>query len=232
MEADVAAKVEVSSGSRSGEMNAAQRDAATHAIAEGKVAEHVRPLLIIAGAGSGKTMTLAHRVAELVLAGADPQRILMLTFTRRAAAEMARRAERIVGRALADARKRRDATPGATPAAARVVWAGTFHSIANRLLRLHAPSVGLDPSFTVLDRSDSADLMDVVRSALAFDRKNSRFPKKATCLAIYSHVVNTQKPLEATLKDGVSVVRGVGGRAQTALRRVRRGQAEAQRPGL
>jgi DNA helicase-2/ATP-dependent DNA helicase PcrA len=171
--------------SRSGELNRAQREAATYGIAAGHGG--AGPLLIIAGAGSGKTTTLAHRVAELVLAGADAQRVLMLTFTRRAAADMARRAERIVTRA--------------SRGSARIAWAGTFHSVANRLLRLHARAVGLDPSFTVLDRSDSADLMDVVRSALAFDRKNVRFPKKSTCLAIYSHAVNTQSELEATLRE-------------------------------
>ena len=175
-----------------GALNPAQREGATHGLGNGKAHAAAGALLIIAGAGSGKTMTLAHRVAELVLAGADPERILLLTFTRRAAAEMARRAERIVARVLADAPARRSA---------RLSWAGTFHSVANRLLRLHAMAIGLDPSFTVLDRSDSADLMDVVRSSLGFDRKNARFPKKATCLAIYSHVVNTQEPLDTTIRE-------------------------------
>lgn len=141
------------------------------------------PLLIIAGAGTGKTQTLAQRVAHLISSGADPTRILLLTFTRRAAAIMIRRAERY------------------TPHAGRVAWAGTFHSIANRLLRLHAQSVGLDPSFTVLDRSDSADLLNVVRHDLGYAKLPSRFPRKDTCLAIYSHVVNTRGAIEATLKQ-------------------------------
>ncbi|HWC75521.1 MAG TPA: ATP-dependent helicase [Gemmatimonadales bacterium] len=134
------------------------------------------PLLIIAGAGTGKTNTLAHRVAHLIKEGADPSRVLLLTFTRRAAEVMIRRARQ------------------------RIPWAGTFHSVANRLLRLHAHAVGLDPSFTVLDRSDSADLLNVVRSELGFGKQAARFPRKDTCLAIYSHVVNTRGSLETTLK--------------------------------
>ena len=139
------------------------------------------PLLIIAGAGTGKTNTLAHRVAHLIKEGADPSRILLLTFTRRAAEIMTRRAERIVGKK------------------ARVGWAGTFHSVANRLLRPHASAVGLEPSFTVLDRSDSADLLNVVRQELGFAKLPARFPKKDTCLAIYSRVVNTRGTIETTL---------------------------------
>jgi DNA helicase-2/ATP-dependent DNA helicase PcrA len=156
------------------DLNPAQRAAAT---------APPSPLLIIAGAGTGKTNTLAHRVAHLIKEGADPGRILLLTFTRRAAEIMTRRAERIVGKK------------------ARVSWSGTFHSIANRLLRLHSNAVSLDPSFTVLDRSDSADLLNVVRSDLGFAKVAARFPKKDTCLAIYSHVVNTGGALETTLKQ-------------------------------
>src|SRR6267142_535147 len=140
------------------------------------------PLLIIAGAGTGKTNTLAHRVAHLIKEGADPGQILLLTFTRRAAEIMTRRAERIVGKK------------------ARVSWSGTFHSVANRLLRLHANAVSLDPSFTVLDRSDSADLLNVVRNDLGFAKLPARFPKKDTCLAIYSHAVNAREPVEQTLQ--------------------------------
>ncbi|HXQ31002.1 MAG TPA: ATP-dependent helicase [Steroidobacteraceae bacterium] len=153
------------------------------------------PLLVIAGAGTGKTNTLAHRVAHLVLQGVDPARILLLTFTRRAAEEMTRRAERIVAQALATARGT------ARGPAVRLPWAGTFHSVGNRLLRLHARSVGLDPSFTVLDRGDSADLIDVVRHELGLSARDKRFPRKDTCLAIYSHRVNTQRPLKATLEE-------------------------------
>jgi DNA helicase-2/ATP-dependent DNA helicase PcrA len=176
-------------------LNDAQRAAAAFGAARaGRFA--AGPLLVIAGAGTGKTNTLAHRVAHLVLHGVDPTRILLLTFTRRAAEEMTRRAERIVAAALATARG------GARGSAAvRLPWAGTFHSIGNRLLRLHAWAVGLDPSFTVLDRGDSADLIDVVRHELGLSARDKRFPRKDTCLAIYSHRVNTQRSLKATLEE-------------------------------
>ncbi len=165
------------------ELNPAQRSAVEHGSESG--ARPGPPLLIIAGAGSGKTKTLAHRVAHLIVNGADPERILLLTFTRRAAQEMTRRAQRICAQAAARA--------------ARLPWAGTFHSIANRLLRLHAEAVGLMPSFTVLDRSDSEDVLDLWRDELGLSRKSTRFPKKATCLAIYSHAVNAQRSVEETL---------------------------------
>jgi len=149
------------------------------------------PLLIIAGAGSGKTNTLAHRVAHLVLGGADPRRILLLTFSRRAAAEMGRRVERIVDQALG-------LQSGAGRAALQ--WSGTFHAIGARLLREYAETLGLSPAFTIADRGDSADLMHVVRHDLGLSETASRFPRKETCLAIYSRVVNTQLPLELVLK--------------------------------
>jgi DNA helicase II / ATP-dependent DNA helicase PcrA len=154
------------------------------------------PLLIIAGAGSGKTATLAHRVAELIGRGADPRRILLLTFTRRAAAEMLRRAQLILG-------QKREGLPK-TANVGTLTWAGTFHAIANRLLRLHASSLSLDPSFTVLDREDSADLLDLLRHQLGFAKTEKRFPRKGTCLAIYSRVVNAQEPLAACLKQSFS----------------------------
>jgi DNA helicase-2/ATP-dependent DNA helicase PcrA len=166
-------------------LNRAQREAATYGQSEGRAVQ-AGPLLVIAGAGTGKTSTLAHRVAHLVIQGVDPARILLLTFSRRAAQEMTRRAERIVS----------DATGSA---ASRLPWAGTFHSIGNRLLRLHAASVGLDPAFSVMDRGDSADLMDVVRHELGLAGRDRRFPRKDTCLAIYSHRVNTQGSLTETL---------------------------------
>jgi len=150
--------------------------------------------LIAAGAGTGKTKTLAHRVARLILGGADPRRLLLLTFTRRAALEMTRRAQQIL---VASQRGR--AAAGAE--AALLPWSDTFHSIGNRLLRRHAATLSLDPVFTVLDRADSADLMDLVRSDLGLARTRSRFPKKGTCLAIYSYSVNAGCPLEETLAD-------------------------------
>ncbi len=148
------------------------------------------PLLIIAGAGSGKTSTLAHRVAAIIAKGADPRRVLLLTFTRRAATEMIRRAQLIIGK-----------RPQTASGAASITWAGTFHSVANRLLRLHASSIGLDPAFTVLDREDSADLLDLLRHELGLAKTEKRFPRKATCLAIYSRTVNAQEPLGACLKQ-------------------------------
>ena len=165
-------------------LNPAQRRAAEFGT-ERMPAELPRPLLIIAGAGTGKTRTLCHRVAQLMVSGADPRRLLLLTFTRRAAAEMTRRAVRIAG-----------ATGKGT---GHLDWSGTFHAVGNRLLRLHAAAIGLDPSFTVLDRGDSADLIDVVRHELGFSKQATRFPQKGTCLAIYSHAVNAGAPVKATL---------------------------------
>ncbi len=175
-----------------GMLNAAQRQAAEYGEISGEQPFRAGPLLVIAGAGTGKTMTLAHRVAHLLISGVAPERILLLTFTRRAATEMVRRVETIV----------RNATEGmsTTPLpAGGLPWAGTFHSIANRLLRRFAHNLGLDPGFSVLDRGDSADIMDVVRHELKLTKTARRFPKKDTCLAIYSRCVNTQQSLEDTL---------------------------------
>jgi DNA helicase-2/ATP-dependent DNA helicase PcrA len=174
------------------DLNESQRTAAQHGIGDSRPPA---PLLILAGAGTGKTKTLAYRVAYLVLNGTNPQRILLLTFTRRAAAEMTRRAARILGQSCSRPQKIGE------PAGIRdIVWSGTFHAIANRLLRLHAHPLGLDPSFTVLDRSDAADLMNLVRNDLGLSEKAMRFPKKETCLAIYSHTVNTCHELAVTLR--------------------------------
>ena len=150
------------------------------------------PLLVIAGAGTGKTMTLAHRVAHLIVQGVSPERILLLTFTRRAAQEMTRRVDAIVRRALDG----KDALP-----AGILPWSGTFHSVANRLLRRFAPNLELDPGFSVLDRGDAADLIDVTRHDLGLSKQSRRFPKKDTCLAIYSRCVNTQRPLNEVLNE-------------------------------
>src|SRR5207247_8853747 len=126
-------------------LNPDQRRAAEHGIGAGA---DPRPLLGIAGAGSGKTSTLAHRVAHIVVNGGDPRRILLMTFSRRAAAEMTRRAERIVASAL-----------GSSAAAAALAWSGTFHSIGARLLREYAGEIGLSPSFTIHDPCEPAALM-------------------------------------------------------------------------
>ncbi|RJT34292.1 ATP-dependent helicase [Mesorhizobium waimense] len=166
-------------------LNDQQRQAVEHG--DGMVAA---PLLVIAGAGSGKTNTLAHRVAHLIVKGADPRRILLMTFSRRAAAEMAKRVERIAGEVLGrDAAIITDA----------LTWAGTFHGIGARLLRDYALEIGLDPAFTIHDREDSADLMNLARHELGFSKTESRFPTKGTCLAIYSRAVNAQAPLGEVL---------------------------------
>ena len=154
------------------------------------------PLLVIAGAGTGKTNTLAHRVAYLAMNGVDPGRILMLTFSRRAAWEMRRRARDIVKQAM------NEPLGGLNEVVAqRLSWTGTFHSMANRLLRHYARHLKLDPQFTVIDRGDSADLMDAVRQELGLAAKEQRFPRRDTCLAIYSHRVNTRKSLKESLDE-------------------------------
>jgi DNA helicase-2/ATP-dependent DNA helicase PcrA len=174
-------------------LNPAQRQAAEYGQkARGEVFQ-AGPLLVIAGAGTGKTMTLAHRVAHLIIQGVSPERILLLTFTRRAAQEMNRRVDAIARQSLSNS---------ANPVAVGVLpWSGTFHSVANRLLRRFAANLGLDPGFSVLDRGDAADMIDVTRHQLALTKKSRRFPKKDTCLAIYSRCVNTQKAL-ADVLDG------------------------------
>jgi DNA helicase II / ATP-dependent DNA helicase PcrA len=168
-------------------LNAEQRCAVEHGVT-GHGANVARPLLVVAGAGSGKTNTLAHRVAHLIVNGADAGRIILLTFSRRAAAEMERRAERIIKGAM-----------GANAAHIRIGWSGTFHAVGARLLRTYARATGLDPSFTIHDREDSADLMNLVRHEQGLSEKDKRFPLKATCLAIYSRAVNAAEPLENVL---------------------------------
>jgi DNA helicase-2/ATP-dependent DNA helicase PcrA len=176
-------------------LNPEQRAAATYGEPAGGRGLAAGPLLVVAGAGTGKTATLAHRVAYLLLNGVAPDRLLLLTFTRRAAVEMTRRAQRVVAEATAAAR-------GSASAALRLPWSGTFHAVGSRLLREYAPRLGLDPGFSVLDRGDAADLMDVVRNRLGLARTGERFPRKDTCLGIYSHRVNTQRPLRDTLETG------------------------------
>ncbi len=175
-----------------GMLNPAQRQAAEYGEKPVGQPFQTGPLLVIAGAGTGKTMTLAHRVAHLILQGVAPERILLLTFTRRAAQEMTRRVEAIVRQSLSGS------TALSVPSGV-LPWSGTFHSIANRLLRRYARNLGLDPGFSVLDRGDSADVIDVVRHELDLTRKSRRFPKKDTCLSIYSRCVNTQKPIADVL---------------------------------
>ena len=178
-------------------LNAPQRKAVTHGEPLPDKGYRAGPLLIVAGAGTGKTDTLAHRVAHLVINGVDPARILMLTFTRRAALEMRRRAHDITRKALDDA-----LGGGISQSISqRLSWAGTFHSIGNRLLRHYAAHVQLDPHFSVIDRSDAADLMDSLRQELGLAGKEQRFPRKETCLQIYSNRVNTRAPLKDVLEQ-------------------------------
>ena len=162
------------------ELNAEQLAAAQHG--DG-------PLLIVAGAGTGKTATLVHRVAYLVERGSDPRRILLLTFTRRAAAEMLRRASALLAA--------RGHGPGGVSGR---VWGGTFHAISARLLRVHARDLGMEPDFTIVDRGDAEDLLHVARTRLGLGRGGSRFPQKSTCLDVYSRCVNAQLPLGEVLR--------------------------------
>ena len=170
-------------------LNPEQRRAVEHGVKDSKCVS-AAPLLVIAGAGSGKTNTLAHRVVHLIVNGADPHRILLMTFSRRAATEMARRVERICRQVI-----------GANAMSDALSWAGTFHGIGTRLLREYAGQIGLDPNFTIHDREDAADLMNLVRHQLGLSKTESRFPTKGTCLAIYSRAVNAEQPLNKVLCD-------------------------------
>ncbi len=184
-------------------LNPAQREAVEH---DGG------PLLVVAGAGSGKTWTLACRVASLVDRGVRPERILLLTFTRRAAREMLRRAERLTGERGVGR-----------------VWGGTFHAMGNRLLRLHGRALGLSPDFTVLDRSDTADLMDLIRGEMGLGQGERRFPRKETLADVYSRTVNAQEKLRDVLERDypwcVEEVEGIRAIVQTYTERKRAGNA-------
>jgi len=158
-------------------LNPDQRAAATHSGS---------PLLILAGAGTGKTTTLCARVAWLLGEGVPAERILLLTFTRRAAREMVERARALAERAV----------PRCGP-----VVGGTFHSVAHRMVRLHASSLGLDPGFGVLDAADAADLLDFVRQEQGHAASRRRFPRAQTMLDIYSRSVNAQTPLTEVLAE-------------------------------
>ena len=143
------------------------------------------PLLILAGAGTGKTTTLCARVAWLVAAGAPPERILLLTFTRRAAREMLQRSRTMVS----------------IPAGGRGVLGGTFHSVAHHLVRQHAAALGLSSGFGLLDASDAADVLDLLREEHGHAQSRTRFPKKGTLLEIYSRTVNSQRRLSELVAE-------------------------------
>ncbi len=139
------------------------------------------PHLIIAGAGTGKTRTIVYRVAYLVELGVPPESILLLTFTRRAAQEMLRRASMLL-----DARCEK-------------VSGGTFHSFANLVLRQYAPLVGFDSSFTILDQGDAEDVVNLLRTQMKFDTREKRFPRKQTLYDIFSKAVNTVRSVKEVL---------------------------------
>ena len=166
-------------------LNPEQLKAVRYGIRPGN-AKAVGPLLIIAGAGTGKTTTIACRAAHLVVNGIEPHRILALAFTRRAARDLERRVRDFTAKALNGGKL-------------DLHWSGTFHSIGARLLRKYAHVVGLIPSFTILDQSDSEDLINLLRQELGLAKLQKRFPEKATCLAIYSHVINSRAPLDRVL---------------------------------
>jgi DNA helicase-2/ATP-dependent DNA helicase PcrA len=166
-------------------LNRQQRRAVMHGLKNGPTND-ICPLLVIAGAGSGKTKTLAHRVAHMVVKGMDPRRILLLTFSRRAAEEMTHRVKQITEAALGG---RQIDLP----------WSGTFHAVGAKLIREYADDIGFIRSFTVLDRPDAADLMNLVRQDLGLSAQQSPFPAKDTCLAIHSFAVNSGLPLRDVL---------------------------------
>ncbi len=158
------------------ELNDEQRAAATHPGG---------PLLILAGAGTGKTTTLCARVAWLIGEGIAPERVMLLTFTRRAAREMLQRT-----RSLMTAAGGRGSVVG-----------GTFHSVAHRFVRMHAAALGLEPAFGVLDAGDAADLLDLIREEHGHAQSQRRFPKKQTLLDIYSRTVNAQRTLSEVVAE-------------------------------
>ncbi len=158
-----------------GGLNAEQQAAVAHS--DG-------PLLIVAGAGTGKTRTLVHRVAALIERGVPAERILLLTFTRRAADEMLARVERLTGQ-----RGHR-------------VQGGTFHATAHQTLRQFGRHAGIGEGFTILDQGDAEDLMQLARATLGFGARERRFPKKETLHALYSRHINTDRTVEDLLRDG------------------------------
>ncbi len=170
-------------------LNPQQKQAVTHG--DG-------PLLIVAGAGTGKTATLVHRVAWQIAQGVHPAKILLLTFTRRSAKEMLRRVDGVL-RDLQNATADANAT-GPNAVAGSRVWGGTFHAIATRLLRRYGNAIGLPQGFTIHDRADSEDLINVVRSELRLAKTDRRFPLKGTCMSIYSRCVNSRQKLLPVLK--------------------------------
>src|SRR5215212_2916217 len=141
------------------------------------------PLLVIAGAGSGKTRTLTYRVAYLLENGVDPRNILLLTFTNKAARQMLDRVVNLL------------------PVDASGLWGGTFHSIGNRMLRRHGSTLGYSSGFTILDREDQKDLIDAVVAGAGINPKEIRFPKGDVLADIFSFTVNTERTIEELLAE-------------------------------
>src|SRR3954453_21454751 len=139
------------------------------------------PLLVIAGAGSGKTRTLSYRVAYLLENGIDPRNVLLLTFTNKAAREMLNRVANLL------------------PVDASGLWGGTFHSVGNRILRRHGTALGYSSGFTIMDREDQKDLINTVIAGAGIDPKEIRFPKADVLTEVFSFVVNTEQSLEELL---------------------------------
>src|SRR5256712_5565375 len=141
------------------------------------------PMLVIAGAGSGKTRALTYRVSRLIEDGVDPSAILLLTFTNKASREMLSRVEQLV---TIDTRR---------------IWGGTFHSVGNRLLRQYATVIGYRPNFSILDQEDAKEMMESAVSSLGIKTLERRFPKGDVLLDIYSFLINTRTPLELHLEE-------------------------------
>ncbi|MEY2519693.1 MAG: ATP-dependent helicase UvrD/PcrA [Verrucomicrobiota bacterium] len=141
------------------------------------------PLLVIAGAGSGKTRTLTYRVAYLLENGIDPRNILLLTFTNKAARQMLDRVANLL------------------PVDSSGLWGGTFHSIGNRMLRRHGSALGYSSGFSIMDREDQKDLIDTVVAAAGINPKEIRFPKGDVLAEIFSFVINTETPIDALLAE-------------------------------
>jgi len=177
------------------ELNEQQLAAVTAAGPDGSV--NSGPTLVIAGAGSGKTRTLTYRVAWLVEHGVPPGRILLLTFTNKAAREMLRRVE------------------GLLPTDISAIWGGTFHHVANRMLRRHARLLGYGNDFTILDREDSRDMLDACIAEAGIDTRQERFPKGDVLAEIYSLAVNTERPIERVLAEQYDYFAHLAGPVQT-----------------
>ena len=204
-------------------LNPEQRRAVEHGVVPGRDGGPASPLLVIAGAGSGKTNTLAHRVAHLIVNGADPRRILLMTFSRRAAAEMSKRVERIARKVLGD-------KAGIMTDALQ--WAGTFHGIGARLLRDYSDQIGLDPAFTIHDRDDSADLINLIRHDLGYSKTDEPVSDQGHLPCDLLAMRQCRGADRTGSGRLIPVVLRMGGRTEATVRCLCRGQAKAERARL